>query len=29
VLPAKPGCISSPHETLSDKIKEWLKHITH
>lgn len=28
-LPAKPDCISSPHETVGDKIKAWLKHIAH
>ena len=29
VLPAKPGCISSPPGTTSDKIKTWLKSIIH
>jgi penicillin-binding protein 1B len=29
VLPAKPGCISSPPGTTSDKIKTWLKNIIH
>jgi penicillin-binding protein 1B len=29
VLPAKPGCISSPPSTTGDKIKTWLKNIIH
>jgi penicillin-binding protein 1B len=29
VLPAKPGCNSSPPGTVSDKIKTWLKNIIH
>ncbi|HEY5264563.1 MAG TPA: penicillin-binding protein 1B [Steroidobacteraceae bacterium] len=29
VLPGKPGCISSPPGTVSDKIKTWLKNIIH
>jgi penicillin-binding protein 1B len=29
VLPAKPGCNSSPPGTTSDKIKTWLKNIIH
>jgi penicillin-binding protein 1B len=29
VLPAKPGCVSSPLPTTSDKIKTWLKNIIH
>jgi penicillin-binding protein 1B len=29
VLPAKPGCISSPPVTTGDKIKTWLKNIIH
>jgi penicillin-binding protein 1B len=28
-LPGKPGCISSPPATASDKIKAWLKNIIH
>jgi penicillin-binding protein 1B len=28
-LPANPKCISSPHATAGDKIKEWLKSIVH
>jgi penicillin-binding protein 1B len=28
-LPAKPDCISSPHESVGDKIKAWLKQVTH
>jgi penicillin-binding protein 1B len=29
VLPAKPGCISSPPASSGDKIKTWLKNIIH
>jgi penicillin-binding protein 1B len=29
VLPARPGCISSPNSTATDKIKAWLKNLVH
>jgi len=29
VLPSKPDCNSSPPATMGDKIKAWIKHITH
>lgn len=29
VLPAKPGCNSSPPDTVGDKIKTWIKGIVH
>lgn len=28
-LPANPSCISAPHATVGDKIKEWFKSVVH